>query len=766
MAYRRLVHFHSRPRAFKSGAFCKLACQQRLFSARQLTSSTSWPPSVMRTPPPAVEDSYSLTKLLVEFEQLLRPTADQVKEAERFETVLRKVCAELGGELHSYGSCSNGTFMQGSDVDLTWMCQEPHVSPSALSQPPPPPPPMTPPPPPPDVLEQGHEEQVCSAESTTSLPAADQMLTEQALHDEAPAIVSSPDLLVRSEQKVPLPPPPDFAPPPMPSSLPPAFSPSPPTSHTATHSPPFPPAAPPPPMPPTSPPDASPSPPTPHRATHLPPLPPAAPPPPMPSTCPPDSPLSPHIAAHQLPLPPVAPPPPMPSTSPLDSPLSSPALHTPTHLPPFPPATPPPSPSSSSLPSVPPLPPLPPARSISGVRRRSENLAWQRIQQQFGLLLKLRWKIESMSLSGVHKVWVVKARVPVLKLLDTHGNVLCDVSVNNTEGLRNTRLVRMLCEQSPALGPFVRILKHWARQRGIGDRATGGFSTYTLVLMALRVFQERKSAECPSPEQIHRLCQEILDGDLSTVPSGVWLQGDPGWHTQLGEDLPILLSEFFHFFMQPEFANGGIVRLCEQVKTPHIHTENCESGKGDLQCLTPPLSPPPPPPPSESFLPGLSCETEPAELDAENSEARKGVVPFSALPLPPKSPPPPSSSSSSGPGTLEVFCPLTGAEVQRSRKDDWEHLAQELRRASELLSQPSQKAIAQLFEARATQVPQPAVPPPPPPVSPPPPPDEYVPLVSPADGYAQASGDVPAPPRANAACVPPAPPAIEYRASL
>ena len=78
--------------------------------------------------------------------------------------------------------------------------------------------------------------------------------------------------------------------------------------------------------------------------------------------------------------------------------------------------------------------------------------------------------------------------------------------MNNWEGIRNTRFVRSLCKEVDALGPLVRLLKHWAKRRGIAERYDGGFSTYTLVLPFLHHFQANESCNehCNQVNELRR----------------------------------------------------------------------------------------------------------------------------------------------------------------------------------------------------------------------------------------------------------------------
>eukprot|EP00401_Gymnodinium_catenatum_P036079 CAMPEP_0117475744 /NCGR_PEP_ID=MMETSP0784-20121206/9954_1 /TAXON_ID=39447 /ORGANISM="" /LENGTH=728 /DNA_ID=CAMNT_0005270003 /DNA_START=1 /DNA_END=2184 /DNA_ORIENTATION=+ len=139
---------------------------------------------------------------------------------------------------------------------------------------------------------------------------------------------------------------------------------------------------------------------------------------------------------------------------------------------------------------------------------------------ELSLLRRLRDRVDAAAMCAVQKTWVVMARVPVLKIYGMHGDVLCDISVNNLEGLRNTRLVNALCAEETLLAPLVRLLKYWAQLRGIDDRSRGGFSTYTLVLMAAHFLQSRLPS---APGLSNSLAPEIVEriyGELDCATHG------------------------------------------------------------------------------------------------------------------------------------------------------------------------------------------------------------------------------------------------------
>ena len=89
---------------------------------------------------------------------------------------------------------------------------------------------------------------------------------------------------------------------------------------------------------------------------------------------------------------------------------------------------------------------------------------------------------------------VENARIPVLKITNNAENSLIreiDISVNNLSGIENSLLVKNWCDMDPTFVPLARCVKHWAKKRGINDRAKGTLSTYTILLQVVYLLQTK-----------------------------------------------------------------------------------------------------------------------------------------------------------------------------------------------------------------------------------------------------------------------------------
>ena len=71
---------------------------------------------------------------------------------------------------------------------------------------------------------------------------------------------------------------------------------------------------------------------------------------------------------------------------------------------------------------------------------------------------------------GMEKVVCISAaKVPIVKIWDPELNLACDMNVNNTDALENTRLIRTYIEIDPRVRQLAMIIKYWTRRRIIND---------------------------------------------------------------------------------------------------------------------------------------------------------------------------------------------------------------------------------------------------------------------------------------------------------
>lgn len=149
---------------------------------------------------------------------------------------------------------------------------------------------------------------------------------------------------------------------------------------------------------------------------------------------------------------------------------------------------------------------------------------------------------------GMEKVVCVSsAKVPIVKMWDPELNLACDINVNNTPALENTRMILTYVSIDERVRPLAMLIKYWTRRRIINDAAFGAtLSSYTWICMVLCFLQLRKTPVIPS---IHQRPQDRLprpDGTESEFADD--LSKLKGFGDKNKETLGELLFYFFRFY--------------------------------------------------------------------------------------------------------------------------------------------------------------------------------------------------------------------------
>jgi DNA polymerase sigma len=66
-------------------------------------------------------------------------------------------------------------------------------------------------------------------------------------------------------------------------------------------------------------------------------------------------------------------------------------------------------------------------------------------------------------------ICVSTAKVPIVKIFDPELELACDMNVNNTLALENTRMIKTYVEIDPRVRPLAMIIKHWTKRRIVND---------------------------------------------------------------------------------------------------------------------------------------------------------------------------------------------------------------------------------------------------------------------------------------------------------
>ena len=69
-------------------------------------------------------------------------------------------------------------------------------------------------------------------------------------------------------------------------------------------------------------------------------------------------------------------------------------------------------------------------------------------------------------------VCVPHAKVPIVKFWDPELQLACDMNVNNTLALENTRMIKTYVEIDERVRPLAMIIKHWTKIRILNDAGT------------------------------------------------------------------------------------------------------------------------------------------------------------------------------------------------------------------------------------------------------------------------------------------------------
>ena len=66
-------------------------------------------------------------------------------------------------------------------------------------------------------------------------------------------------------------------------------------------------------------------------------------------------------------------------------------------------------------------------------------------------------------------VCVPHAKVPIVKVWDPELELACDMNVNNTLALENTRMIKTYVQIDERVRPLAMVIKHWTRRRILND---------------------------------------------------------------------------------------------------------------------------------------------------------------------------------------------------------------------------------------------------------------------------------------------------------
>ncbi|OAF99184.1 uncharacterized protein CC84DRAFT_1130906 [Paraphaeosphaeria sporulosa] len=156
---------------------------------------------------------------------------------------------------------------------------------------------------------------------------------------------------------------------------------------------------------------------------------------------------------------------------------------------------------------------------------------------------------EALAKNGMEKVVCIpQAKVRIVKIWDPVLKLACDMNVNNTPALENTRMINTYIQIDERVRPLAMIIKHWTKERILNDAALGGtISSYTWMCMILNFLQTRNPPILPA---LHTLPYRAKDktGKPSQSEFADDLDALIGFGSKNTESLGQLLFHFFRHY--------------------------------------------------------------------------------------------------------------------------------------------------------------------------------------------------------------------------
>lgn len=155
---------------------------------------------------------------------------------------------------------------------------------------------------------------------------------------------------------------------------------------------------------------------------------------------------------------------------------------------------------------------------------------------------------EVLAQHGMERVVCVShARVPIVKIWDPQLKMACDMNVNNTLALENTRMIRTYVDVDERVRPLAMIIKHWTKRRVLNDAALGGtLSSYTWICLIINFLQTRNPPILPSLQRQTHKNPKIIDGIQVSFDDD--LESLRGYGKPNSQTLGELLFQFFRYY--------------------------------------------------------------------------------------------------------------------------------------------------------------------------------------------------------------------------
>ncbi|KAI9929883.1 hypothetical protein MW887_011691 [Aspergillus wentii] len=144
-------------------------------------------------------------------------------------------------------------------------------------------------------------------------------------------------------------------------------------------------------------------------------------------------------------------------------------------------------------------------------------------------------------------VCVSHAKVPIVKIWDPELRLACDMNVNNTLALENTRMIRTYVEIDERMRPLAMIIKHWTKRRILNDAGLGGtLSSYTWICLIINFLQTRSPPILPSLQARPHKKRLTNDGLVCSFDDD--LNALSGYGRKNKQTVGELLFQFFKYY--------------------------------------------------------------------------------------------------------------------------------------------------------------------------------------------------------------------------
>lgn len=166
---------------------------------------------------------------------------------------------------------------------------------------------------------------------------------------------------------------------------------------------------------------------------------------------------------------------------------------------------------------------------------------------------------------GMEKVRYVRARIPVVQLIDPITALHVDVSIGNVGGVANSKILARIRNIFPDFfGAFIHTIKEWGKAREVIAPEKSTFNSFTVTTMGLMVLQELGLApifDQPTGE-LGELLLEDVEAKCRTFALPSIYESLRGDDEKLGEAVLFCLQRFAEYYQQFDFQNGTVSLMC------------------------------------------------------------------------------------------------------------------------------------------------------------------------------------------------------------